>query len=406
MSKSPGRDSRRTFAFRLLLAGQVAIGIGQSVLFAVLPPAARDVGISPFRVSLIFVVSATIWVFVSPWWGRQSDVWGRRPVILTGLLGFSLSMALLATSVHVALAGLLPVALAWPLMIASRSVFALLGSGTGPAAQAYIADRTDVAERPAAVAFLTSGFAIGQTVGPALGAALATWGVLAPLYLSAAMATLSALAVGLWLPEERRGRAAQRDRRPRLKARDPRVLPFVLIAAALQAVRATTTMTLAFLLQDRLGLDTTEAVQYAGAGFTALAVAGLATQLWAVQRLRPTARRMILLGLPLLAIAFVLFCVAGSAALHVVALVVLGVGLALVRPGCAAGASISVTPEEQGAAAGLLNGIAVVGNIFGPMIGTRLYEIAPVLPYGFNLALVLAAMVYALRHPRVHRLPG
>ena len=77
-------------ALRVLFVCLVCIGLGQSMLFAILPPAARALGISPFRISTIFATSASIWVFVSPWWGRKSDVWGRRPVILIGLLGFVL----------------------------------------------------------------------------------------------------------------------------------------------------------------------------------------------------------------------------------------------------------------------------------------------------------------------------
>ena len=68
-------------ALRILFVCLVCIGIGQSMLFSILPPAARAIGISPFQVSTIFAISASIWVFVSPWWGRRSDVRGRRPII-------------------------------------------------------------------------------------------------------------------------------------------------------------------------------------------------------------------------------------------------------------------------------------------------------------------------------------
>ena len=119
-------------ALRVLFVCLVCIGLGQSMLFAILPPAARALGISPFRISTIFATSASIWVFVSPWWGRKSDVWGRRPVILIGLLGFGLSMALLATTIALGSSGLLSAVAVYPLLIGSRCVFALVGSGTGP----------------------------------------------------------------------------------------------------------------------------------------------------------------------------------------------------------------------------------------------------------------------------------
>src|SRR5258705_12776099 len=179
-------------AFRILFVGLVCIGMGQSVLFSTLPPAARELGLTPFRISTIFATSATLWVFVSPWWGRRSDVVGRRPIILAGLLGYALSMALVATTITLGRSGVLPVALVYPCLIASPSIFPLLGSGTGPASQAYVADRTTHAERTAGVAFLNAAMGLGETMGPGFGSMLAVFGVPAPLYFAAGLAVASA----------------------------------------------------------------------------------------------------------------------------------------------------------------------------------------------------------------------
>src|SRR5262249_8702650 len=85
---------------------------------------------------------------------------------------------------------------------------------------------------------------------PGVGAALAAIGLLAPLYLSAALAVVSAVMIWFFLPEDELPRAHGTARRPKLSVRDPRVLPFLLVATALQAVRATTVITCAFFLQD------------------------------------------------------------------------------------------------------------------------------------------------------------
>src|SRR5512132_3842304 len=103
------------------------------MLFSILPPAAREIGISPFQVSTIFATSATLWVFISPMWGRRSDVSGRRKIILIGLLGFALSMASLATAIWIGISKWLAASTVYPLMIGARCIFALIGSGTGPA---------------------------------------------------------------------------------------------------------------------------------------------------------------------------------------------------------------------------------------------------------------------------------
>ena len=399
---APPRATHRR-AFGLLFLCLMCIGMGQSMLFSILPPAARDLGISPFQISTIFATSASIWVFVSPWWGRRSDVWGRRPVILTGLLGYALSMALLASAIVIGQAHLLAAMVVYPLMIASRSMFALLGSGTGPAAQAYVADRTRIAERAAAVAFLSAGMGLGETVGPGVGAALATVGLTAPIYLAAALAVASAGIVWWRLPEEGTPHASAAPP-ARLRVRDPRVTPFLLVGGALQAVRATTTITLSLFLQDTLALGATETVRHTGVGFMTVAVSGLFAQLVLVQRLQPSSRTMMRAGAPLMLAAFTGLVFAHGFALDLVALAALGLGMGLIRPGSAAGASVSVEPEEQGGVAGLLGGVTVLGNVFGPMLGTSLYQLAPIAPYVLNAVLMAMVVVFVLRSRRLRLL--
>ncbi len=398
-ARSVGNEDRR--ALWLLFFSLVCTGMGQAVLFVILPPAAREIGLSPFQVSTIFATSATIWVFASPRWGRRSDVVGRRPIILVGLLGFSVSMILLATSIGLGLSGTVSPPLAFALMVASRSIFALFGSGTPPASQAYVADRTEREDRTRGVALIAASFGVGQTLGPAAGAVLATLGLLAPLYFSAVLAIASAAVIWAFLPEPGKPAAVERREARKLRFTDPRVAPFLLIAIAMQAVRATTAITLAFFLQDMLDLTSTQTGERAGIGFMVLAIAGLAAQLGIVQRVRLPPARLIQIGLGFGVVAFGLFAIGSGFASYTTALAFLGLGLGLVRPGNAAGASLAVSPEEQGAVAGLTGAIGVVGNIFGPLLGTTLYELSPRGPYALNLVLMLLALGFSVAHPRL-----
>lgn len=389
---------------RLLFVSLVCIGIGQSMLFSILPPAARQLGISPFQVSTIFATSATLWVFISPWWGRRSDVQGRRPIMMIGLCGYALSMFALAVVIEVGVRGWLPAVLVYPLLILARCQFAIFGSGTGPAAQAYVADRTSRHERTAGVALVSAAMGVGETLGPGVGALLATVDLVAPLYLSAALAVLSALALRRWLPEERPVVHAGMPAARRLSPFDRRVVPFVLVSAALQATRATTVITFAFFLQDTLGLTPARTVQLSGIGFVVLAIASLVAQLVIVQRFKPTARRMLRAGLPLSVAAFLLLAVGHGLPAYLAALLLLGIGLGLIRPGSAAGASLSVDANEQGAVAGLVNGVAVIGNVVGPMVGTTLYAMTPTGPYVMNALVMAAAWALLYANPRLRHL--
>jgi MFS family permease len=391
--------------FALLFACLVSVGMGQSMLFSVLPPAARTIGLTPFQVSTIFATSASLWVFVSPAWGRRSDVAGRRRVMMIGLLGYALSMVLIATVIEVGTHGWLPAAAVYPLLVASRCVFALLGSGTGPAAQAYVADRTSHRDRTAGVALVGAAMGLGETIGPAVGAVLAALAIVAPIYLSAALAVLSAATIWRFLPE---GTHLESRRAPsrRMRVFDRRVLPFLLVGTALQAARGTTVVTLAFYLQDALGLDSDRTVRIAGLGLVVLAAAGLVAQLGIVQRLRPRSRTLLRVGTALTATSFLLLAWGGSLPAYLAALGGLGLGLGLVRPGTSAAASLSVEASEQGAAAGIVGGVSVFGNIVGPMIGTSLYPWSPRAPFLLNAALMAAAFVFVLSSRRVRRVRG
>jgi MFS family permease len=388
----------------ILFLSLVCIGIGQSMLFAVLPPAARELGVSPVRIATIFATSASIWVVASPWWGRRSDHVGRRPVMLIGLLGYASSMALMATTIRGGVSGVLPALAIYPALVGSRCVFALFGSGTGPAAQAYIADRTSAAERPSGMAVLGAATGVGETLGPAIGAALAVWGLTAPLYCAAILAVMSAMLIWRLLPEAHPPTSVAPPPRAGHWQFDRRLLPFLALATALQATRATTVITLALFLQDLLGLTATEAARQAGHGFVVLAGSGLVAQLVIVQRLRPSARTMIVMGAPLTTMAFAVLTSAHGFAGYALALALLGLGLGLVRPGTTAGASLSVAAHEQGTVAGMLGGLSVIGNVVGPVIGTSLYELRPIAPYVLNTFVMAAASLYALSHPQVRAL--
>lgn len=391
-------------AFALLFVCLLCVGIGQSMLFSILPPAAREIGISPFQVSTIFATSAFLWVFVSPWWGRRSDRTGRRKIILIGLLGYALSMSALASVIHIGKAGWLPATVVYPLLIASRCIFALIGSGTGPASQAYIADRTSRADRAAGVALVSAAMSLGETIGPGVGAALAPFGLVTPLYVSSGLAVISALSVWSFLPETDPPHQPPSLHERGVSVLDPRARVYLLVVTGLQAVRATTIITLAFFLQDTLGLDAHATVQLSGIGFVTLAVAGLVSQLVIVQRLRPSPRTMMRLGAMCMFAAFLGFVFGNRFEIYALSLAILGLGMGLVRPGAAAAASLSVRPHEQGAVAGILGGISVVGNIVGPMLGTALYSYDRHGPYLLNAAITAAIVVLVWTNNRIRQI--
>ena len=106
----------------------------------------------------------------APLWGRLSDRIGRRPVLLVGLAGSTISYFLFALVTQLGnngpILGLSP--LVW--LFVTR-IGAGISGATISTAQAYIADCTDEKSRGRGMAMIGAAFGIGFTFGPLLGAA-------------------------------------------------------------------------------------------------------------------------------------------------------------------------------------------------------------------------------------------
>ena len=77
--------------------GLFSVGLGQSFVFVIVPPLARDLGMTEVQTSLVFAISAIAWALTSASWGRASDRYGRRNIAILGLVGYSLSMITMIT---------------------------------------------------------------------------------------------------------------------------------------------------------------------------------------------------------------------------------------------------------------------------------------------------------------------
>jgi len=464
-SDGPSTPKQRQRAFQILFLSLMCLGIGQAGMFAVLPPISRQLGLSEFQTGAIFAVSATIWVFSSAYWGARSDRWGRRPMIVLGLAAFAVSTGLFAVSIDLGLAGWLSIAVVYPMMVASRSIYGIFGSAGFPAAQGYIADRTAPAERTNALANLNAAFGLGTTAGPGMIAALAVLGTVAPFYFVAALGGISAFTIWRFLPErtapvlkerERSGRDGTSWRSPgvllivtaglvgltllfgarpltywaiggigllataaawivqrrsgggdaepdphRLSWRDPRILPFIVFGVLMGTAGSIPIQVIAFFFMDVVKADEAMAVQLAGVGLMTSSMAALFAQFVVVQRFGLSAGQLVLWGIGTAFASYLTFIVGETYGLIIFALLLSGLGFGLIRPGYAAAVSLSVGADQQGAAAGLTGGAGASGFIFAPLIGNKLYEWDPHAPFWLGAALMIAMAVYVLLTPRL-----
>jgi predicted MFS family arabinose efflux permease len=126
------------------------------------------------------------------------------------------------------------------------------------------------------------------------------------------------------------------------------------------------------------------------------AVCSLIAQGVIVQRLSLPPFSLLRWALPLLIVAFTILAFAETREALTGAMMILGFGMGMAGPGFMAGASLSVSPEEQGSVAGVAGSCGPLGFTIGPLIGGALYQIDPAFPYAF------AAIVYVLLFASMH----
>lgn len=143
---------------------------------------------STYGALLLSVFAITQFLF-SPVIGNLSDRFGRRPILLSSLLGFGIDYIILA----------LAPTYGW--LFVGRIIAGITGASF-TTATAYIADiSTDETSKAKNFGMIGAAFGLGFVLGPALGALLATWGIRAPFYAAAALCLLNCLYGYFLLPE-------------------------------------------------------------------------------------------------------------------------------------------------------------------------------------------------------------
>ena len=384
----------------VLILALMATGMGQSLVFAILAPLGREVQLGELQITSIIAISALIFGVAAPRWGRLSDRTGRKPIIISGLLGYTVGTLLFTSVFYAGLAGLLGGTLLYGALLAARCSQSIIMSGTNPAATAYAADHTGREQRTKTMARLGTANSMGTILGPAVSGALATFGLLAPLYFAAALAALAALLVWWQLPITPAQDLTSRKASARLRYTDRRILLLLATAVGLFVGFSGIQQTLGFQLQDKLGLTGIQTAQMTGAALMVSAAFTFMIQVTVMQRskLRPT--QFVRLGLLSLLFGAAVISSFDTFAVLAVGMAFLGAGLGLCMPAISAGASLAVNPEEQGAAAGLVSSCPAIGFVAGPICAGALYQVHGPLAPLFSAAVFFIVLVMLVIYDR------
>ena len=130
--------------------------VGFGIVLPLLPYFAEKFGATPLVVTLLATVYSFTQFIFAPIWGKLSDRFGRRPIILLTLAGMIIGYALLAFSGSL-------------LLLFFARAFTGAMAANGGVVHAYVADITNSSERAGGMGKLGAAHGLGFIVGPAIG---------------------------------------------------------------------------------------------------------------------------------------------------------------------------------------------------------------------------------------------
>jgi DHA1 family tetracycline resistance protein-like MFS transporter len=338
---------------------------------------------------LLSTYAVTQFLF-APVIGNLSDRYGRRPVILSSLLGFGIDYIILA----------LAPSFGW--LFVGRVVAGITGASFTTAA-AYIADVSTPETRAKNFGMIGAAFGLGFIIGPALGGLLAGWGIRAPFYTAAALCLLNALYGYFILPES----LSEAHRRPfNWKKANPfgsllffikkpaiggLAICYFLIYLAAQSIQGNWSFFTMYRFHWTPGL-----VGISLAVVGAL-IGGVQVGLTRVLNPKIGDEKSIYLGLLLYTIGLVLFSFASATWMMFVFLVPYCMG-GIAGPSLQSTLAGHVAPNQQGELQGALTSLMSLTTIIGPLIMNNLFTFftSPKAPFQFPGISFLLGAVFML----------
>jgi MFS family permease len=359
--------------------------LGFGILIPLIPYMATNFGASPAIITPILGTYSLCQLIAAPIWGRLSDRFGRRPILITSMAGAGASYLILAAAHSITA------------LLVARALAGFM-AGNLSAAMAYASDISSPQDRARTMGTVGAAIGVGFMLGPAIGGALAgehlaSANFLRPALLSASLSLLALLLVLFVLRESHTParRQAQRSGAPRLTG--------LALLRTLPALRALALGNLLVTFSQST-LDSSFAIwamhRYAlgprsvGLALFALAIVAVLVQGGLLRVLAPR------FGEHRLALAGVLgYCLglSGVALAHdlpwvIVALVVCGLGAGLYGPCGAALASREASEQNRGAVMGTFQSSTSLARVLAPFLAGTIY-----LRFGPNAPFLLAALV-------------
>jgi len=176
-------------AILLLMINIFLIFTGVGLVIPIMPTYMNELHINGSMVGLLVAAFSFSQLICSPIAGRLSDTWGRKKMIVSGMIIFAVSEWLFG------------IANDPTLLFAARMLGGIGAAFIMPAVMAYTADITSDEERGKGMGYINAAITTGFIIGPGIGGYIAEFGIRVPFYAAGIAAAIAAVITLLVLPE-------------------------------------------------------------------------------------------------------------------------------------------------------------------------------------------------------------
>jgi MFS family permease len=370
--------------------------LGFGILIPLVPYMAERFGIAPQWITPILGAYSLFQFLSAPFWGRLSDRYGRRLILMTSLTGACVSYGILGFATNV-----------WWL-VASRILGGFM-AGNIAAAFAYASDVSEPRNRAASLGLVGAAIGIGFTIGPAVGGVLAGNDVHAanfalPAAASACMSLLAIALVAFMLPEsttaQQRQQHSQQPRNSALRLLLERPALRFIAAAALLVTCSQSILESIFAIWalNKFGYGP----RTVGLLMFCLASLAVVTQGGLVRLLVPRwgEPRVAAIGIFAYVVGLLIVAQAPDVAMTAIGLGLCGIGTGAFSPAASALASKQSDQHDRGAVMGTYQSSSSLARVIGPFASGPVYALlGPGSPFllGACVALPAAWFVWKAR---------
>ncbi len=352
--------------------------LGYMMIMPLLPFYAQSFGASEFTIGTLTALNAVTSLLSGPVWGRLSDRYGRKRILLIAEAGTLASFLILAAANSI-----------WMLMLA-RIVDGLFG-GQIPVINAAISDVTAPETRAEKMAVMSVAMTVGSIVGPMIGGYLGALHIVYPAYAACVMSMASILATALifteTMPHERREdlkqQAATRAGQKKGRVLTRTVMLRLAQIFTMMLVFGMIFSSLSLVLEQRYGATSVSIGNI-------LAVMGVCTFIFGgllMKRVKDMIgeARMLLVGIVLLIASYLMTPGLPTLASFYIFVIVFAAGNNFARPIVRSNLTRAVTEDQQGLISGYSTTAASIARIIAPLISTGWLQLGGLTLGGYTL---------------------